>query len=128
MDPTFLKTLESLYDSSTDERLGEFRVAILSATYRSDRSYQENLWAEELTMKGVHVRVFRPYDLNESDATLSSLDILPQQSQSVVAFQLTAEITYEIEKVPSLFLGRNQFKTTLLAPALQSPIPHLPSL
>ena len=126
MDPIFLKKLELLYSSSsTDELEGEFRVAILSATYRSDRSYQENVWAEELTTKGVQVRVFSPYNIQAPDSILSSLESLPEQKQSVVAFKLTADITYEIEKVPSLFLGRNQFKTTLLAPALRRYQPHL---
>lgn len=53
------------------------RIAIISPTYRKDASYQENIWAEELTRRGNLVTVFTAIHCQEKltdQAEMESVD------------------------------------------------------
>lgn len=79
------------------------RVAIISATFHHERSYQENIWAESLADWGVEVTVYAPVDQATSGSTVTFIVDTPQGA------------SYQVALIPSTILPRNSVLSDALA-------------
>ena len=86
------------------------QVAVVSATFKQGRSYQENLWAESLADLGFFVTVYAPSE-EKTSRTTESLS--------------PGGMSYQVISIPSHILPRNQVLTDALGDALSENLPHL---
>jgi hypothetical protein len=95
------------------------RVAIISPTYQPNKSYQENLWAEEFNRQGEEVCVFTagPFREKNSKKLSSRTELSAYTHQHPCGYQSLA--------IPTFALPRDIFLSQFLAFALESYQPHL---
>ena len=98
--------LQARIASMSKDGLARLKVSVVSSTFQPQRSYQENLWAEQLADLGAAVTVFSAIELG----------ITRQITEEILTSPLGSSFLHK--SVPTHVLPQNQFLSPLLADAL----------
>lgn len=91
------------------------RIAVISGSFRPGFSYQENIWSEQLAVRGHDVRIFAPRHGAERSPVYGERAPAPVKLHPV-----------PIERIPTLALAsRHLYRTRNLAPAVRRFAPAL---
>ena len=116
-DPDGYGDLQCRLSSLDQGGLSGVRVSVVSSTFHPRRSYQENLWAEQLAELGAEVTVF--------SARSKRNQSVERRSDYQTNLNTPRGATYHHVELSSHVLPRNQFLTRNLGDALAENNPEL---